>query len=92
MDRQALIAGLLGAAVGTIGCYFLVRRDWWRAIGWLAVGAAALLSMITEGSHSPGEDLVKDAVTMGLMVIFVVTLVVSQRHARSARDRPAIRR
>jgi len=88
MDRQALTTGLFGVAIGSIGCYLLVRRYWWRATGWLALGAAALLNMITEGSHSPGEDLVKVAVTAGLMLIFVVT-VVHLRHARAMRDRTA---
>ncbi len=92
MDRQALVTGLFGVIIGAIGWHFLVRRVWWRATGSLAFGAAALLNMITEGPHSPGEDLVKLAVTMGLLVIFVVTAVVYQHRARSVRDRPATRR
>jgi hypothetical protein len=86
VDRQALITALFSAGIGAIGCRFLARRDWWRAAGWLALGAAALLNMITEGPHSPGEDLVKVAVTVGLMAIFVVTAVVHLAHARSVRD------
>jgi hypothetical protein len=90
MDRQALITALLGVAIGAFSCHFLVRRDWWHATGGLAVGAAALLNLITEGPHSPGEDLAKDAITIGLMVIFVVSVVVQQHRARSVPDRTAI--
>ena len=91
MDRQALITALFGVAIGATGCYLLVRRDWWRATGGLALGLAALLNLITEGPHSPGEDLAKFTVTAGLMVIFVVAVVVHQRRARSVPGRPAPR-
>jgi hypothetical protein len=91
MDRQALIAALFGVAVGVIGGYFLVRRDWWRATGTLAIGAAALLNLITEGNQSRYEDLVKLAATASLMVIFVGAVVVHHRRARSVPDRPANR-
>jgi hypothetical protein len=86
VDRQALVTGLFGVGIGAIGCRFLVIRDWWRATGWLALGAAALLNMITEGPRSPGEDLIRVAATMGLMAVFVVTGVVHLAHARSMRD------
>jgi hypothetical protein len=82
MDRQALITALFGVATGAVGCHFLIRRDWFRATGALALGAAALLNLITEGTHSPSEDLAKDAVTAGLMVIFVVAVLLHQRLAR----------
>jgi hypothetical protein len=88
MDRQALLSGLFGIAIGAIGCYCLVRRAWLRATGVLAVGTAALLNMTTGGSHSPVEDLAKWVVTTGLMVIFTVAVVVD---GRSARHRPADR-
>jgi uncharacterized membrane protein YccC len=88
MDRQALLSGLFGIAIGAMGCYCLVRRAWLRAAGVLALGAAALLNMITEGPHSPAEDLVKWVVTTGLLVIFAVAVVAD---GRSARDRPADR-
>jgi hypothetical protein len=48
--------------------------------------AAALLNLITEGAHSPGEDLVKAAVSAGLMLISVAAMVVHLRHARAMRD------
>jgi len=89
MDRQALITALFGVAIGAVGCRFLLRRDWWRATGWLALGAAALLNLITEGPHSQRANFVKDAATATLMVIFVMAVVVHQRRARSAPDRPA---
>jgi dihydrofolate reductase len=78
MDRQALITALSGVALGAVGGYFLIRRDWWRATGSLALGAAALLNLITEGARSPGEDLAKFAATAGLMAIFIVALFVHQ--------------
>ena len=89
MDRQALITSLFGIAIGAIGCYFLGKRDWWRATSSLAIGAAALLNLITEGPHSPGEDLAKYAATGSLMVIFSIALVIHHRRARSAPGRPA---
>jgi len=72
--------------------HLLVRRHWWRATGWLALGTAALLNLITEGTHSTGEDIAKDAVTAGLLVICVVAFVVHQRRARSVPDRTATHR
>lgn len=89
MDSQALVTGLFGVAIGAIGCYFVVRRDWWRATGSLAIPAAALLNLITEGPHSRSEDLVKFAATATLMVVFVVAITVHHRRARSVPDRPA---
>lgn len=68
---------------------FLLRRDWCRATGWLAFGTAASLNLITEGTHSSRENLVKDAATATLIVIFVIAAVVHQRRARSMPDRPA---
>jgi len=88
MDRQALITALFGVAIGAIGCYYLLRSDWWSATAWLAIGAAALLNLITEGRHSRGEDLVKFAATASLMVIFVVAVVVHHRRARFVPGRP----
>lgn len=86
MDRQALIAALFGVAIGAVGCYFLIGRDWWRATGGLALGAAALLNLITEGTRSLAEDVAKFGATAGLMVIFVVAVVVHQRRPRSVPD------
>jgi ABC-type Mn2+/Zn2+ transport system permease subunit len=92
MDTQALITALFGVAIGAIGCYLLVRRDWWLASSFLAIGAAALLNMITEGPHSRGEDLVKFAATACLMVISVVAGVVHQRrHRTKARNASTLR-
>jgi drug/metabolite transporter (DMT)-like permease len=89
MDSQALVTALLGVATGAIGCYFGVRRDWWRAIASLAIPAAALLNLITEGPHSRNENLVKFAATATLMAVFVVAITVRHRRARSLPDRPA---
>jgi hypothetical protein len=86
MDTQALVTALFGVAIGAIGCYLLVRREWWRATSFLAIGAAALLNLITEGAHSPREDLAKSAATAGLAVIFVLALVVHARRLRSAHE------
>jgi hypothetical protein len=83
MDVQALVAGLFGAGIGAGVCYLLVRRDWLAASGGLAIGAAALLSIIAEGDRSRGEHTVVFAVTMGLMLYFAVIAVVRQRRARS---------
>ena len=89
MDRQALITALFGVAVGAMGCYSLFRRAWWRATGSLAIGAAALLNLITEGPHSSGEDLAKFAATSMLMLIFIAAAIVYWRRARSVPDRRA---
>ncbi len=84
MDRQALVTAVFGAAIGALGCYLLVKRSWWRAIGALAIGGAALLNLVTEGAHSRGEDTVKFAATGILMALFVVACVSARR--RSARS------
>jgi hypothetical protein len=88
MDSQALITALFGAAIGAIGCYFLVGRHWWRAAGLLAIGSAALLNMITEGPHSPGEDTLKWVATVSFMVIFAVALAVQSVQQRRPAPRP----
>jgi hypothetical protein len=59
-----------------------IAKRWSRATASLAIGSAALLNLITEGPHSPVEDLVKLVATGSLMVIFVVAFVVQQRCAR----------
>ncbi len=79
MDDQALAAGILGAAIGAAVCYGLVRRDWLGASGLAAIGAAALLSTITEGNRSHAEHSVVFAVTMALLLYFGVTAVVRRR-------------
>jgi hypothetical protein len=88
MDSQALVTALFGVAIGAISYHFVARRDWWRATGSLAIPAAALLNLITEGPHSRDEDLVKFAATATLMVIFVVASAVHHRRARSVPDQP----
>jgi hypothetical protein len=80
---------LFGVAIGEIGYHFVVRHDWWRAAGSLAIPAAALLNLITEGPHSRAEDLAKFAATATLMVILVVAITIRHRRARSVPDRPA---
>ena len=85
VDTQALVIALFGVAIGAIGCYLLVRREWWRATGFLAIGVAALLNLTTEGPHSPREDLAKSAATAVLAGIFVVALVAHARQLRRAR-------
>ena len=89
MDGHALITALFGVGIGAVGWHFLLRREWWRVTGWLAFGTAALLNLITEGTHAPRENLVKDATTATLMVIFAMAVTIHQRRARSLPDRPA---
>jgi drug/metabolite transporter (DMT)-like permease len=90
VDSQALVTALFGVATGAIGSYLLlVKRDRWRATAALALLAAALLNLITEGPHSPGEDLAKFTATAILMAIFVVATVVPQRRTRSTRTSQA---
>jgi hypothetical protein len=89
MDRQALVTALFGIAIGALGYYLLIRRSWWRLAGWLAIGAAALLNLATEGPHSPTEDAIKWAATGGLFVIFAVAMLAHQRRARSVPERAA---
>jgi hypothetical protein len=83
MNGLALVVALFGVATGAVGCYFAVRRDWLQATGSLAIPAAALLNMITEGPHSRAEDLAKFAATAILMVIFIAAFAVHRRRARS---------
>lgn len=78
--------------MGAMGCYHLVRRAWWPSVGVLAIGAEVLLNLITEGPHSPAENLAKFAASGVLMVIFAVAAIVYRRRARSAPDQQANRR
>jgi hypothetical protein len=86
VDRQALVTALFGFVVGVVGCYFLVRRAWWPTAGWMAIGAAALLNLITEGSRPPGENLARFAATGTLLVIFALAAIIHWRRARSVPD------
>ena len=89
MDRHALITALFGVGIGAVGWHFRLRREWWRVTAWLALGTAALLNLINEGTDAPRENLVKDATTATLMVIFAMAVTIHQRRARSLPDRPA---
>lgn len=80
-------------------CNFSRRRDWWPASGVLAIGAAALLKITTQGDASNAEASVIFAVSMGLLAWCVVTFAVRQRRLQKRRgadpgiksgdDRPA---
>jgi hypothetical protein len=83
MEVQALIAGVLGLGIGAAICYLLVRRDWLAATGALAVGATALLAIVTEGNRSHSEHSIVFAVSVSLILYFAVTAVIRQRRARS---------
>jgi hypothetical protein len=84
MDPTALITAV-SAAIGAFGCYCLVRRDWSRAAGLLALGAADLLNLISEGTRSPGEKSVVFYTQVGLVVIFLVAFFAGQRRSRRGR-------
>jgi hypothetical protein len=62
-------------------------HDWLTASGSLAIGAAALLGVITEGNRSRSEHSIVFAVSMTLALYFVVTAVVRQRRRGSVPDR-----
>jgi hypothetical protein len=79
MGRSVLITALSGAVIGACGCYRLVRRDWWRATGLLALGAAVSLSLIGEGTRSPGEKSLAFYATIGLVVISTVAVLAGER-------------
>ena len=82
MDAQALVAGLLGAGIGAAVCYGLVKRDWLSAASALSIGAAALLSIVTEGNRSRAEHSAVFAASMSLILCFAVTLVIRARRHR----------
>jgi hypothetical protein len=85
MDTQALVAGLVGVALGASVCYRLVRRQWWAASSGLAICAEVLLQTVTEGNRSHLEHTVVWAVSMSLLLWFVIAIAA---HQRLVRQRP----
>jgi len=86
MDAQALVAALVGAATWAAVCYRAGKREWWAASGLLAIGAAALLSIVTEGNRSHFEHSVVFYVSVSLILWFAIAVVVHQARIRR-RDR-----
>lgn len=89
MDDQALIAAVFGTAIGAGACYLFLRRDWLATGGLLAIGAASVLGVITEGNRSHAEHTVVFVVTMGLIVCYGVSVGVRQRRVHK---RPSSRK
>jgi hypothetical protein len=82
MDRTALITGLFGVAIGAGALYHVMKRNWWGLTGFLSIGAAVMLSLVTDGLRPPDERIAVSAVEAALIVSFTAACTVQLRHVR----------
>jgi hypothetical protein len=82
MNAQALEAALMGATMGAAVCYLAIKRGWWAASGMLAMGAAVLLAIVTQGHISHLGHSVVFYVAMGLILWFAIAFFMHQARVR----------
>jgi hypothetical protein len=82
MDAKALVAALAGTAIGAAVCYRLAKREWWAVSSVLAIGAAGLLGIVTEGNNSHVEHSVVFYVSVSLILWFTIAFFVHQAGVR----------
>ena len=82
MNAQALEAALIGATMGAAVCYQAIKRGWWAASGMLAMGAAVLLGVVTQGHIRHLGHSVVFYVAMSLILWSAVASFMHQARVR----------
>jgi uncharacterized membrane protein len=82
MDGPALGTGLFGILVGAGACYLAMTRRWLAVICIVSIGAAGMLSMVTEGPRPHDERTAVSAAVYALLFICLVAVIVQQFQAR----------
>jgi hypothetical protein len=82
VDSTALLTGIFGAAMGAAVCYRVVKHQWWKAVGVIAIGSASLLNIVTEGVTSHAERRARFVATMILLACFAIAAVLDARARR----------
>jgi uncharacterized membrane protein len=82
MDGPALGTGLFGILVGAGACYLVMTRRWLALICIVSIGAAGMLSLVTEGPRPHEERTAVSAAVYALLFIFLVAVIVQQLRAR----------
>ena len=82
MDGTALSAAIISAVISAAVTYSIVRRQWWRASGAVAMGSSALLNLVTEGSQSHAEHKAVFAASITLLAFFLIAAFADARARR----------
>jgi lysylphosphatidylglycerol synthetase-like protein (DUF2156 family) len=82
MDGPALGTGLFGILVGAAALYQVTKRRWWALVGIVSIGAAGMLSLVTEGPRPHDERAAVSVAEAALLFSFLVAAIVQSRQAR----------
>jgi hypothetical protein len=88
MNGPALGTGVFGILIGAGALYHVMKRRWWALTGLLSLGAAGMLSMVTEGPRPPDERTAVRAVLAALLFSFTVAAIFHSRQDRRSRPTP----
>jgi hypothetical protein len=84
LNSSALFAAIFGAIVGAGITYQATTRQWWKASGLFAFGVGVLLNIVTEGNKSRTEHNVVFAMSLVLIVYFLIVVFTDRRAQRRA--------